>query len=58
MIQSLKYTLQWSLEFVASVYVEKLMYMTTQKVYLSININNTSEVVHQPLTELPGLTPS
>ena len=41
MIQRLKLILQWSLEFVASVYVEKCMYII-QKVHLSIKVKNTS----------------
>ena len=36
MIQWLRYILQWSIEFVASVYVKKNVINITRKVYLSI----------------------
>ena len=43
MIQRLKYTLDWSLAFVASVYApNKIMYIITRKVYASIKVKNTS----------------
>ena len=36
------YILEWSLTFAASVYVNKIVYIITRKLYWSIQENNTS----------------